>query len=64
MHILLWKEILLLLKTFTSNDFEALNNTGANATATNTASKNVLNEKCGFLKITHHLSIVDQKLME
>ena len=64
MHILLWKEILLLLKTFTSNDFEALNNTGANATATNTASNNVLNEKCGFFKIMHHLSIVDQKLME
>ena len=64
MHILLWKEILLLLKTFTSNDFEALNNTGANATATNTASNNVLNEKCGFFKITRYLSIVDQKLME
>ena len=51
-------------KTFTANDIEAPNNTAANATATNTASNNVLNEKCWFLKITHHLSIVFQKLME
>ena len=54
----------MLLKTFTSNDFEALNNTGANATATNTASNNVLNEKCWFFKLMRYLSIVFQKLME
>ena len=39
MHILLLKEILLLLKkTFTVNDNDAPNNTAANVTATNTAN--------------------------
>ena len=39
MHILLLKQILLLLKkTFTVNDNDAPNNTAANVTATNTAN--------------------------
>ena len=32
-------------KTFTANDFEALNNTADNVTATNNANNNVLDEK-------------------
>ena len=50
-------------KTFTANDFEAPNNTAANATATNTANNNAFGEKSWFLKIMHHLLIVFQKLM-
>ena len=45
MHILLLKEILLLLKKQTANDFEAPNNTEHNATATNTANDNAFGEK-------------------
>ena len=45
MHILLLKEILLLLKKFTVDDIEAPNNTAANATATNTANDNEFGEK-------------------
>ena len=42
MHILLQKEILLLIKkTFTANDFEAPNNKADNATATNNTTNNV-----------------------
>ena len=41
MHILLLKEILLLLKkTFTTDDIDAPNNTAANVSATNTANNN------------------------
>ena len=43
MHVLLLKEILLLLKKH--DDFEDPNNTAANATATNTANDNVFGEK-------------------
>ena len=35
-------------KTFTADDFEAPNNTVANATATNTANNNVFGQKIGF----------------
>ena len=65
MHIFLWKEILLLLKkTFSANDFEAPNNTAANATATNTENNNAFGEKKSwFLKIMHHLLAVIQNLM-
>ena len=64
MHIFLLKEILLLFKKiFTAADFEAPNNTVANATATNNANNNALEEKSWFLKIMHHLLIVFQKLM-
>ena len=46
MRILLWKEILLLIKkTLTVNDFNDPNNTEANATATNTENNNVFDEK-------------------
>ena len=46
MHILLFKEILLLIKkTFTVDDIEAPNNTAANAAATNTANDNAFDEK-------------------
>ena len=51
-------------KTFTADDFEALNNTAANATATNTANNNGFGEKSQFLKTMLNLSIVFQKLME
>ena len=46
-------------KIFNANDFEAPNNTAANATATNTANNNIFGEK----KLMLHLSIVYQKLM-
>ena len=49
-------------KIFTDNDFEAPNNTAANATATNNANNNKSCEKSWFLKIMHHLLIVYQKL--
>ena len=51
-------------KIFTADDFEAPNNTAANAIATNTANNNAFGEKNCFLKIMHHLSIAFQKLME
>ena len=51
-------------KTFTDNDFEAPNNTAANATATSTANNNVFGEKKLVFKTMLHLSIVFQKLME
>ena len=64
MRILLWKEIVLLIKkTFTANDFEAPNNTVANATSTNTANNNAFGEKSWFLKTMSYLSIAFQKLM-
>ena len=45
-HIFLLKEILLLFKKiFTAADFEAPNNTVANATATNNANNNAFGEK-------------------
>ena len=50
-------------KTFTADDFEAPNNTAANATATNTANSNIFGEQSWLLKIMLHLSIVFQKLM-
>ena len=46
MRILLRKELLLLIKkTLATNDFNAPNNTAANATATNTANDNAFCEK-------------------
>ena len=51
-------------KTFTADDFEAPNNTAANATATNTANDNAFGEKSWFLKTMLHLSTAFQKLME
>ena len=46
MHILLLKEILLLLKkTFTADDIDTPNNTAANVTATNTANDNAFGDK-------------------
>ena len=50
-------------KTFTADDFEAPNNTAANATATNTANDNAFGEKSWFLKTMLHLSTAFQKLM-
>ena len=50
-------------KTFTANDFDAPNNTEANATATNTEN-NVFGEKSLFLNIILHLSAAFKKLME
>ena len=51
-------------KTFTADDFEAPNNTAANATATNTANNNAFGEKKLVFKTMLHLSIVFQKLTE
>ena len=45
MHILLLKEILLLLKNITADDIDAPNNTAANVTATNTANNNAFGDK-------------------
>ena len=50
-------------KTFIDNNFEAPNNTAANATATNDANNNEFAEKRWFLKIMHHLLIALQRLM-
>ena len=50
-------------KIFTADDFEAPNNTAANATATNNANNNAFGEKKLVLKIMHHLLIASQKLM-
>ena len=44
MHILLWKEILLLIKNIV-NDFDQPNNTAANAIATDIANDNAFGEK-------------------
>ena len=49
-------------KIFTADDFEALNNTAANATTTNNAN-NDFDEKSWFLKTMHQSSIALQKLM-
>ena len=49
-------------KIFTADDFEALNNTAANATTTNNAN-NDFDEKSWFLKRMHQSSIALQKLM-
>ena len=51
-------------KIFTANDFDAPNNTAANATATNGKNNNVLGEKNWFLQIMLYLSATFQKLME
>ena len=50
-------------KTFTTDNIEKPNNTVANVNATNTANNNAFGSKNWFLKITHHLYIVFQKLM-
>ena len=64
MHIFVVKGIITVNKnTFTADDFEAPNNTAANATATNKANNNALGKKIWFVKITHHLLIASQKLM-
>ena len=64
MHILLLKELLLLIiKKITTDDIESPNNTAANANASNTANGNAFGEKKLALKTMHHLSIVFQKLM-
>ena len=63
MRILLQKETLLRKKAFTTNDFNAPNNTAANGTATNTANDNAFDERKLFLKTMLHLLTVFQKLM-
>ena len=55
---------MLIKKAFTANDFNASNNTVANATATNTANDNAFREKSWFLKTMLHLSTAFQNLME
>ena len=47
---------------FSANDFEATNNTVANATAINAANDNEFGEKSWFLKKMHHLLAVFQTL--
>ena len=62
-YIVVKGNITVVKKTFTANDFEAPNNTAANANATNTANNNAFGKKSQFLKIMHHLLIVFQKLI-
>ena len=62
-YIVIKGNITVIKKTFTADDFEAPNNTAANATATNNANNNAFIGKKWFLKIMLHLSIVFQKLM-
>ena len=50
-------------KIFTADDFEAPNNTAANAAATNNTNNNAFGEKSWFLKIMHHLLIASLKVM-
>ena len=50
-------------KTFTANDFEAPNNTAANANATNTANDNAFGEKKLVFKNNAPFINVFQKLM-
>ena len=57
-YILVTGNITIFKKTFTANDFEAPNNTAANANATNTANNNVFDKKSWFLKIMLHFLIV------
>ena len=49
---------MLIRKAFTTNDFNAPNNTAANETATNTANDNAFDEKKLFLKTMLHLLTV------
>ena len=60
-YIVVKGNIAVVKKIFTANDFEAPNNTAANATATNNNNKS--GEKSWFLKIMHYLLIAYQKLM-
>ena len=62
-YIVIKRNITVVKKIFTADDFEATSNTVANATAANTANNNAFGEKSWFLKIMHHLSIVFQKSM-
>ena len=62
-YIIVKGTITVVEKIFTANDFEAPNNTAANAKATNNANNNVFGEKGWFLKIILHLLIAYQKLM-
>ena len=47
-YIVVEGNITVVKKIFTADDFEAPNNTVANATATNTANNNVFGQKIGF----------------
>ena len=49
-YIVVKGNITVIKKTSTANDFEAPNNTAANATATNTANNNIFGEKKLILK--------------
>ena len=60
-YIVVKGNIAVVKKICTANDFEAPNNTAANATATNNNNKS--GEKSWFLKIMHYLLIAYQKLM-
>ena len=62
-YIVVKGNITVVKKIFTTDDFEAPNNTADNPTATNNTNNNAFDEKNWFLKIKHHLSIVFQKSM-
>ena len=62
-YIVVTGNIIATKKTFTADDFEAPNNTIANANTTNTANNNVFGEKKWVLKTILHLSIVFKKLI-
>ena len=53
-YIVVKGNITVVKKIFTATDFEAPNNTVANANATNTTNINAFGEKNWFLKIVHH----------
>ena len=63
-YIVVGGNIIVDKKPFTANDFNAPNNTAANATATNTANDNAFGEKSWFLETMLHLSTAFRKLME
>ena len=63
-YIIVKRNIIVDKKMFTANDFDAPNNTAANATATNTANNNAVGIKNWFLKTMPHLLAAFQILME
>ena len=63
-YIVVKGNITVVKKIFTTDDFEAPNNTVNNANVTNTINNNTFGEKKNwFLKTMHHLLIVFQKWM-
>ena len=62
-YIVVKGNITVVKKIFTANDFEALNNAAAIATATNDANNSAFGEKKIFFKVMLYSLIASQKLM-